>query len=32
MALFRQIHTTFWNDVKVQEDFTPEDRYFSCIC
>lgn len=28
MALFRQIHTTFWNDVKVQEDFTPEDRYF----
>ncbi|MEW4151215.1 conserved phage C-terminal domain-containing protein [Bacillus thuringiensis] len=28
MAIFRQIHTSFWNDVKVQEDFTPEDRYF----
>ncbi|MEN3132537.1 DnaD domain-containing protein [Bacillus albus] len=28
MAIFRQIHTSFWNDVKVQEDFTPEDKYF----
>ncbi|MED1412837.1 MULTISPECIES: DnaD domain-containing protein [Bacillus] len=28
MAIFRQVHTSFWNDVKVQEDFTPEDKYF----
>ncbi|MED2749524.1 conserved phage C-terminal domain-containing protein [Bacillus thuringiensis] len=28
MAIFRQIHTSFWNDVKVQEEFTPEDKYF----
>ncbi|MFK4329976.1 putative phage protein (TIGR02220 family) [Bacillus sp. RC240] len=28
MAIFRQVHTSFWNDVKVQEEFTPEDKYF----
>ncbi|WP_042352287.1 conserved phage C-terminal domain-containing protein [Bacillus massiliigorillae] len=28
MTVFRQVHTTFWNDVKVQEEFTPEDKFF----
>ncbi|MCT6909214.1 MULTISPECIES: DnaD domain-containing protein [Bacillus] len=28
MAIFRQVHTSFWNDVKVQEEFTPEDKFF----
>lgn len=28
MATFRKIHTTFWNDPKVAEELTPEDKYF----
>ncbi|WP_085523882.1 conserved phage C-terminal domain-containing protein [Tuberibacillus sp. Marseille-P3662] len=28
MAKFRQIHTTFWQDPKVLEEMTPEDKYF----
>ena len=28
MALYRQIQTTFWEDEKVVDEFTPEDRYF----
>ncbi|KRU14788.1 conserved phage C-terminal domain-containing protein [Bacillus altitudinis] len=28
MAKFRQVYTTFWNDPKVTEEMTPEDRYF----
>ena len=28
MAIYRQIHTAFWTDSKVSENFTPEDRYF----
>lgn len=28
MAKFRQIYTEFWNDPKVMEEMTPEDRYF----
>lgn len=28
MAKFRQVYTEFWEDPKVQEEFTPEDRYF----
>ncbi len=28
MAKFRQVYTEFWKDPKVQEEFTPEDRYF----
>lgn len=28
MALYRNIHLSFWNDTKVTDDFTPEDRYF----
>lgn len=28
MATFRSIHLTFWTDSKVDDDFTPEDKYF----
>ncbi|MGM0969746.1 MAG: conserved phage C-terminal domain-containing protein, partial [Bacillota bacterium] len=28
MAKFRHVHTTFWQDPKVTEELTPEDRYF----
>lgn len=28
MALYRNVQTSFWTDVKVSDDFTPEDRYF----
>lgn len=28
MALYRQIHTSFWEDEKIVDDFTPEDKYF----
>ena len=28
MATFRKIHTEFWNDPKVVEEMTPEDKYF----
>lgn len=28
MATFRMVHTEFWNDPKVIEDMTPEDKYF----
>lgn len=28
MAIFRNVHLSFWTDPKVQDDFTPEDRYF----
>ena len=28
MALYRNIHLSFWQDTKVSDDFTPEDRYF----
>ena len=28
MAIYRNIQMTFWTDPKVQDDFTPEDRYF----
>lgn len=28
MAKFRQVHTTFWQDPRVLEEMTPEDRYF----
>ena len=26
--LYRTVQTSFWTDRKVEEDFTPEDRYF----
>ena len=28
MALYRTITLSFWNDNKIVDDFTPEDRYF----
>ena len=28
MAIFRNIHLSFWTDPKVDEEFTPEDKYF----
>lgn len=28
MAYYRQIYLSFWTDTKIDEDFTPEDRYF----
>lgn len=28
MAKFRMIHTAFWDDPKVVEELTPEDKYF----
>lgn len=28
MALFRNVYTKFWRDVKIADDFTPEDKYF----
>ncbi len=27
MAKFRMVHTQFWDDPKVVEEMTPEDRY-----
>lgn len=32
MAIYRSIHTTFWTDTKVVDDFTPEDKYFMLYC
>lgn len=28
MAKFRQVYTSFWEDPKVMEEMTPEDKYF----
>lgn len=28
MAKYRSVQTSFWNDAKIIDDFTPEDRYF----
>ena len=28
MGLYRNLHTSFWTDNKVEDDFTPEDKYF----
>ena len=28
LAIYRNIHLTFWSDTKVTDDFTPEDKYF----
>lgn len=28
MAIFRNVQISFWTDIKVTDDFTPEDRYF----
>src|SRR5699024_11631544 len=29
MAKFRMVYTAFWEDAKVVEELTPEDKYFS---
>lgn len=28
MAFYRQIYSTFWTDPKIDDDFSPEDKYF----
>lgn len=28
MAIYRNVHVSFWEDTKVLDDMTPEDRYF----
>ena len=28
MALYRNVHVSFWNDTKIIDEMTPEDRYF----
>lgn len=28
MAIYRNVQLTFWTDNKVEDDFTPEDKYF----
>ena len=28
MAIYRNIHVSFWTDGKIVDDFTPEDKYF----
>ncbi len=28
MAIYRNVHLTFWSDTKVTDEFTPEDKYF----
>lgn len=28
MGIYRNVHTSFWEDTKVLDDMTPEDRYF----
>lgn len=32
MAIYRSIHTTFWTDTKVSDNFSPEDKYFMLYC
>lgn len=28
VAIYRSVHLSFWTDNKVEDDFTPEDKYF----
>ena len=28
MAIYRNVHMSFWTDPKVEDDFTADDRYF----
>lgn len=28
MAIYRNVHLSFWTDNKVEDDFSPEDKYF----
>ena len=28
MAIYRNVSLSFWEDIKIVDDFTPEDKYF----
>lgn len=28
MAVYRNVQLSFWTDSKIEDDFTPEDKYF----
>ena len=28
MAIYRNVHISFWTDAKVADEMTPEDKYF----
>ena len=32
MAIYRNVHISFWSDTKIVDDFTPEDKYFMLYC
>lgn len=32
MAIYRSVHTSFWTDTKIVDQFTPEDKYFMLYC
>lgn len=32
MAIYRNVQLSFWTDNKVEDDFTPEDKYSTYIC
>lgn len=32
MAIYRNVSMNFWNDTKVSDDFSPEDKYFMLYC
>lgn len=32
MGIYRIVCQSFWNDPKVNDDFTPEDKYFMLYC
>lgn len=32
MAIYRNVHISFWDDTKVSDNFTPEDKYFMLYC
>ena len=32
MAIYRSVHVSFWEDAKVVDNFTPEDKYFMLYC
>ena len=32
MAIYRSVNISFWTDTKVNDNFTPEDKYFMLYC
>lgn len=32
MARYRNVSTSFWEDNKIVDDFTPEDKYIYLYC